>query len=200
MKNLPFLAMSILLITALSCKKTTEDTKVELLNNFQPMTSGSSWTYTDYPQTNVYSQYITGMDSTFGGKKYREMMNTQSGISWCRKEGGSYYTLYSNGNQKIELLTLKEDVPKGTGWEVDFTANGFNNRLLYVLMEYDVPKIVYGNIYKHCMNVRVESFVDFGSGDSLMSTVYYTYANKVGLIYVERGDQNKTYLSNYKIN
>lgn len=199
MKKLPFLALSILLITAFSCKKTTEEPKVELLNNFQPLTKGSSWTYTDYPNTNVYTQFMTGFDSTFNGKKFKEVMNTESGLSWARKDVGSYYSLHAYGNQKIELLFLKEDVPKGTGWEVSFTYNGFNNRLAYVVDEFDVPKIIYGNIYKHCIDVRLDSYVDFGQGDSLMSRVYYTYANNVGLVYVKRSDQDMTYLSTFKV-
>jgi len=200
MKKLYFLSLSILLITALSCTKKTEDAKVELLNNFQPTTTGSSWTYTDYPEINVYSQFITGIDSTFGGKKYKEVMNTKSGLSWFRKEGSSYYTLNAIGNQKIERLYLKEDMPVGTGWEVKFTYNGFDNRLAYVVTEFDESKIVYGTIYKHCIVVRLDSYIDYGEGDTLVSRVLNTYANNVGLVYVERGDQDKTYLSDFKIN
>jgi hypothetical protein len=199
MKKSLLLALPLLLLLAYACTEKTEDKKVELLNNFQPLTSGSSWTYSDYPNVNIYTQYLTGLDSTFDGKKYREMMNTQSGISWYRKSGSSYYHLYSYGNQKIELLYLKDDGVKGTGWEVTYTSNGFDNRLAYVLMAVDVPKLVYGAIYNHCIDVRLNHYVDFGEGGTLVSQEYYTYANNIGLIFVDRGDQDKTYLSNCTI-
>ncbi|MEI6576307.1 MAG: hypothetical protein WCO63_09040 [Bacteroidota bacterium] len=200
MKKLFYPALALLMIIAFSCTKTKEDIKVELLNNFMPTTTNSFWTYTDYPQGSVYSQLVTSIDSTFGGKKYRGVANTQAGISWYRKDAGAYYNLLINGNQQIEFLYLKDNVPVGAHWDVSYTNNGNPTKLHYTIAEFDVPKTVYGFIYPHCINVNMKTYIDFGDGDTLMGNSTNLYANGVGLVYVERSYDSKTYLNSYKIN
>jgi hypothetical protein len=187
-------------VISFSCKKTEEETKVELLNNFYPNTVGTMWTYTDYPKGDVYSQQVTGIDSTFSGKKYRGMVNTKSGLSWYRKDGNNHYMLYVSGSQQVEHLFLKENTVVGTAWDVKFTVSGIDNRVHYSIAEYDVPKIVFGNIYMHCIVVQVASYVNNGGGETLVGNAFHTYANNIGLVYIERSEQDKTYLNDFKIN
>ncbi len=200
MKKLLFPFLAILLVISFSCKKTEEEVKVETLNNFFPATTGTFWTYTDYPKGDVYSQQVTNIDSTFNGKKYRGIVNTKSGISWYRKDGNNYYMLYVSGNQQIEHLFLKENTVVGTAWDVKFSINGIENRVRYTIVEYDVPKTVFGNIFMHCIIVQADTYVNNGNGENLMGTALNTYANKVGLAYIERSYEDKTYLNNFKIN
>ena len=184
----------------LACKK-EEDPKVVLPpTNFQPVTGGSAWTYAEYPVTNLYTTYCNGIDSVFNKKVYYEMFTTNSGYTWVRKENGIYYRLVPDSDTVIEFIYLKDNVPAGSKWEKTYDLNGFPTTYKYSLLEYDQPRLIYGNVYDHCITVREQVYVDFGAvNDSLIASRDFTYANDVGLVYIDRGTLGQIYLKSYNI-
>ncbi len=195
-----FIALISFIILTLGCKKTETVKEVVLPTNFQPVSAGSAWTYAEYPLTNLYSTYANGVDSVFNKKVYYEMFTTNAGFSWVRKENGNYYRLLPNLDTVIEFNYLKDNVPIGTKWEKTYEINGFPTTYKYLLWEYDEPRLIDGEVYEHCITIREETHVDFGSvSDSLMSSWDYTYANDVGLVYINRGKSGQIYLKTFNI-
>lgn len=201
MRNLISLIVLSGLFLLTACKKDEEEVKiVPPPSNFQPTGAGSTWSYADYPFTTLYSVYMTGIDSTFNKKKYKEVFTTNAGYSWLRKENGSYYRLIPYMDTVVEFLYLKDNVVTGSSWKSTFEYAGFPATYEYVLTEFDQPKLINGEIYNRCATVRENLLVDFGMGsDSLMATWEYTYANDVGLVFIKRDIPGDFYLKSYII-
>ena len=200
MQRYLYLAIISLLIFSQACKK--EDTTKVVLppTHFQPVTDGSAWTYAEYPVINLYSTYSTGIDSVFNKKKYHQMFTTNSGFTWLRNQDGIYYKLVPNQDTVIEFTYLKDNVPVGTGWQKTYDIDGFPTTYKFLVIEYDVPKLIYGQIYEHCITMKEEVHVDFGTvPDSLISKKDYTYANDIGLVLINNGDNTSVYLKSCNI-
>ncbi|MCX6272603.1 MAG: hypothetical protein NTU44_15560 [Bacteroidetes bacterium] len=182
-----------------SCKK-TEDKKVVLPpDNFQPVSAMSTWTYSEFPGSAVYTITSTGLDSTFNAEKYKEMFSNVSGLFWFRKENGNYYQLFEAGTEKQEYLYLKDKGAVGDHWEFSHVVNGLNATFKYKILEMNTPRLVNGIIYEQVITVKRDTYLDFGTGvDSLYTSEDYSFANDVGLILISKGN-DKTYLSHYKI-
>lgn len=199
MKN-NLLLFLFLAITVIGCKKDDKEKVYVPPSNFQPVTSGCSWTYSEYPNVSVFTVSMTGIIDTISGKKYYQKYNTDEGFSWFRKDKGNYYEMRGFGNDTLELLYLKEDVPAGTTWQISHTLSGFDTRFKYTLLEYDVPKLINGYWFQRCIQTRLETFVDYGGpSDSLVSTYNYIYANDIGLAFIEKSPQELIYITEYKI-
>jgi len=200
MRNLisVFILSSLFLVVA--CNKEEEEKVTVPPANFQPVGAGSTWSYADYPFTTLYSVYMTGIDSTFNKKKYKEVFSTNAGYSWVRRESGNYYRLLPYMDTVTEFLYLKDNVVVGSSWEKDFEYGGFPATYQYLLTEYDISKLINGQIYNHCITVRENLLIDFGTGtDSLWSSWEYSYANDIGLVYVKRDIPGDFYLKSYII-
>jgi hypothetical protein len=195
-----FISILSTLIFFLACKKEEEAKVVLPPTNFQPISAGSVWTYAEYPVTNLYTTYCNGVDSVFNKKVYYEMFTTNSGYTWVRKENGFYYRLVPNSDTVIEFIYLKDNAPVGASWQKSYEIDGFPTTFKYLLLEYDQPRLIYGNVYDHCITIREQVYVDFGTvSDSLMSSRDYTYANDVGLVYTNMGTLGQVYLKSYNI-
>ncbi len=201
MRNLISIFLLSGLFLLVACNKDEEEVKIVLPpSNFQPFGAGSTWSYADYPFSTLYSVYMTGIDSTFNKKKYKEVFTTNEGYSWLRKENGSYYRLLPYMDTVVEFLYLKDNVSVGSGWKSTFEFAGFPATYEYVLTEFDQPKVINGEIYSRCATVRENLLVDFGMGsDSLMASWEYTYANDIGLVYIKRDIPGDFYLKSYII-
>ncbi|MHC1708175.1 MAG: hypothetical protein AB9842_11745 [Bacteroidales bacterium] len=180
-----------------SCNKEDDDNTVLIPENFQPVSAYSSWTYSEYPGTGLYTVTMTGMDTTFNKKKYKQMFNNLGGFSYFRKENGSYYLLYPADTTR-EFLYLKDKALVNDTWEMAYEVNGFPTRLVYKTLSMNKPALVGGIMYDHVIVVKTDTYIDFGMGDSLVSSQNSSYANDVGLILADDG-QKMTYLNHYII-
>lgn len=191
MRNLvPVLILACLSIIV-SCTKDEKEKVIVPPTNFQPFGVGSTWSYADYPLTNLYSVYATGIDSTFNKKKYHEMYSTNTGTSWVLRENGIYYKLLPYLDTVVEFTYLKDNVSAGSTWFTEYEFDGLPTTYLYKIIENDQSKMINGIIYEHCITVREDVLVDFGLGtDSLITSWDYSYANDVGLVYIKRDSLN----------
>lgn len=200
MRNLISVFILTCLFFVVACNKEEEEKVITPPANFQPFGPGSTWSYADYPFTTLYSIYMTGIDSTFNKKKYHEVFSTNAGYSWVRRENGNYYRLLPYMDTVAEFLYLKDNVSVGNSWKTEFEYAGLPATYQYILTEYDQPKLINGQIYDHCITVRENLLVDFGSGmDSLMASWEYSYANDIGLVYIKRDIPGDIYLKSFII-
>lgn len=187
----------LLLLSLFSCKKESNNNTVLPGDNFQPVSAHSSWTYSEFPGSGLYTVTMTGLDTTFNLKKYKEVFSNLDGYSYFRKENGSYYLLFPNDTTR-EYLYLKDNGAVNDHWEMDYDINGFPTRFIYKTLSMNKPALVGGIMYDQVIVVKRDTYVDFGMGDSLISTIQSTYANNVGLVLTDDG-KNKIYLAHYVI-
>jgi hypothetical protein len=187
----------IFMIAVISCKKDDDANIVPPADNFQPVSAHSSWTYSEFPGNGLFTVTMTGLDTTFDNKKYKEMYSNLSGYSYFRKENGSYFWLYPNDTTQ-EYLYLKDNGLVNDHWEVTYDINGFPTRYVYKTLSMNKPALVGGIVYDNVIVVKRDTYIDFGMGDSLVTTQNFSYANNVGLVLTEEGN-NKIYLSHYLI-
>ncbi len=198
MKNVLTLCV-LLLLSLVACKKEEKEKEVIPADNFQPVSPFSTWTYSGFPDIEVYSVTMTGMQALYNEHICYESYSTQGKTCWYRKANGSYYYLIPAGDTVQEYLYLRDNSSVGARWTDEYEVNGYDTRYDYTIIEMNNSKLVYGNIYPSVITVKRETWVDFGMGtDSLVADEKFSYANNVGLIMIDKGKQ-VIYLSDHLI-
>jgi hypothetical protein len=201
MNKLLVLSLLIILIISSACSKDDPEPTPAPPTNYQPITKGSYWTYSGYNGGQSFNTEINGLTDTIIGMQWYGFNHTLLGASWFRKEYGVYYNLYSIGGNMVEFPYLKDDKAVGHTWETQINLAGVTTKLMYSIIEKDVSKVVFGQLYKNVIVVQMETDYDLGGGfGTIDATGEYWYANDIGLIYSDISDEGLTYLDIYKIN
>ncbi|TDH25544.1 hypothetical protein EXU57_12620 [Segetibacter sp. 3557_3] len=153
-------------------------------NDFQPLTTGSTWTYQNTPGgTSVLT--MTGRDTVAQGKTYRVLSNSNGVNNYFRKDGNDYYrfgVLQALGNATIEELYLKGDQKVGDTWtttqNLPYLGQLVPATLTYTIQAKGIEQTVSGKNYKNVVHVKFSAGAlafKIGQGD-------FYYAGGIGLI------------------
>ncbi|MBI2730379.1 MAG: hypothetical protein HYX40_06470 [Sphingobacteriales bacterium] len=196
MKNTFF---AFLIITALiispSCKKKSDGTPSGpgTVQNFQPTTSGSTWTYTAVSNgtTRDYTLTATSKDTVINTTTYKVFTNSGGPNEYYTKTGSDYYhySFYEAINQAIELLYIKDNLSVNNSWKQtkNATINGVNGtaELECVVMEKGISYTAGGKTYADVTHVKINPTF-YASGFKLSNNkadIHYYFANNTGFIY-----------------
>lgn len=195
MKQLIYLFFLTSILLVFSCKKSGSDSS----GNFQPVTTGSKWTYTDSNLTtalaSTYTITVSGVDTTINARVYK-IFNSTNGINQYFNVSGSDYYQYRGlgfAGANIEFLYLKDNYTTGQTWTTSSSLNvtvpgvpipvAVNVSILYKIEEklatYSVNGVTYNDV------VRVSSVPTFSSVLPITTTsnINYYYARGIGMIY-----------------
>lgn len=216
-----FFMASVLLV--FSCKKSGSGSS----GNFQPVTTGSKWTYTDSNLTtalaSTYTLTVSGVDTTINTRLYKIFSSTNGINQYFNVSGSDYYQYRGLGisGANVEFLYLKDNYNAGQTWTTNSSLNltipgiplpvAVNVSILYKIEEklatYSVNGVTYNDV------VRVSSVPTFSSLLPITTTsnINYYYARGIGMIYSKfqlnvsttgfgQAVDNETRLKSYTIN
>jgi hypothetical protein len=183
MKYLFLSIFSILLFV--SCKK---EAIVNSVNNtgskdslsYQPSVPGSFWRYTKTTTVSAPIEYnfvSLNYDSTVNGVVYHVFSDEQNGNQYIKQDGGKYYTIFTPGTNKPQLLVL--DTSKSINQSWIGGVNG-DETFTYTIKQktavFNLDAFTFKNVYKvYTEKTKTLTGVVMTSGD-----LYY--AQGIGLI------------------
>jgi len=181
----PALALAILTMVSVGCKKSGTTPTTPAAQNFSPLTANSSWTYKNTPGSNV-TITATNRDTMALGKTYRVLTSSTGGNVYLGKEGDNYYRFGSAAQLNItaaEELYLKANESISGTWTAtqNFTFSGLpvTANLTYSIKEKGISRTVGGKAFSKVTYVRLDISIsllgNIGGGD-------FYYAEGVGLI------------------
>lgn len=175
-----------MLSLASACKKDKNDNDDDVID-FNPLTTGSSWTY----QSNTgmsYTLTVTNRDTVALARTYKVLSNSFGPNAYRAKSGSDYFQFAAVpvvAPDGIEQLYLKDDQNVSAFWQ--------NNQLLnvpgvpvpilatlkYTIQEKGITRIVNSKTFNDVIHVRLDvsalGIGALGGGD-------FYYANRIGLI------------------
>lgn len=201
MKNYLLFVLILSVSILAACNKDEEEPEPEPPTNYQPVSQGSYWTYSGYDGGQSFNVEINGLKDSINGYEYYGFNHTLLGEGWFRKEAGIYYNLLDMNGTQIEFPYLVDNVDTGHTWELETELGGVDTRLVYKILERDVDKVVFGQLFKEVIVVQRKTYLDMGSGfDSVYVNGEYWYANDIGFIFSDISSEGLTYLEFYKVN
>ena len=202
MKKRSFYGVLLLLLVAVSCKK-SDPTPTPLAVKFMSLTAGSTWDYkvTNNPSTTpvatTYTLTASSSDSVANSKTYRVFTSPGRPNEYYNITGNDYYTYRalpaSFGGTSIEVLYLKDNLAVNGTWSqiTPITVATFplmltlNNKIA----QKGISRTVNGIVYTDVTDVEttfsiagIPAFVTY----TLTTDIHYYYAPKFGQI------ENKT--------
>lgn len=195
MKNI-FYAFSLVITLTLSysCKKKGSDTPINnTTQNFQPATTGSTWTYASVSNgvSSSYTLTATSKDTTINANSYKVFTNSGGQNEYFAKVSSDYYhySFYAAINQAIELLYIKDNLNVNDSWEQtkNATINGVNGtaKLQCVVVEKGISYLAGGKTYSGVTHIKINPTF-YALGFQLTNNkadIHYYFANNIGLIY-----------------
>ena len=195
MKNTVLILMMVTAIAAgYSCKKKKSDPPPTPPQNFQPTSTGSTWSYSSIsngaPAVN-YTLTSTGNDSLINGTAYKIFTNSGGPNEYYNKTGNDYsrYSFFQALNQAVELLYLKENYNVGQKWtqRKNGTINGVavTADLDCEVVEKNINYTVNGKTFSEVTHLKINpAFFAFGNQiNTNKAEIHYYFANNVGYIY-----------------
>ena len=180
-----------------ACKKKSEPGPT---GDFQPMTSGSSWTYAvTGTSSGSFTVTATDRDTSVNSRTFRVFTNTAGPNKYYNKTGSDYprfSRLAELNNQSVELLYLKDNLNKGQSWvevksaNVPITGLGtvpVTARFTFTVTEKGISRTVNGTAFTDVLQITaVPEFSAVVSSVPVTipstSNLQYFYARRVGLI------------------
>lgn len=167
-------------------------------DSYQPITSGSTWTYTYQiigGTTETMSLKMTGGTSTFNGRKYYNYAATSTipggSDTGYYYQGGNMYRARGTSQQAgatIDMLYLDNTKPVGGTWIDKIndtgTVNGISGRFVGTIVDKGITRTVGGKTFNDVIHINLDLQYDYGLGNGFDSTGFYDYyvAKGVGLI------------------
>lgn len=153
------------------CKKesttTIIDPPVTVTKDYSPVTSGSTFTYSDSTNDLVTSFTLTatGTNSTMFGKAYSKMTTSNGNTLFRGKAGAKYYQLTSYpsmSSNEFENIYLNDSLPVNSTWTVSFkilNVLGFPDSLTavatYKISEKGISRAIQGKLYTDVIHVSL---------------------------------------------
>jgi hypothetical protein len=172
-------------LLAAGCKKDS-DPPAEIPKDFQPLTTGSNWTYiTTAAGGSTYKLTVTGADSTINGRAYKILGNSNGPNNYALKQGNDYYrfgyvqTPGGGAPTGLEFLYLKDNLDVNGLWENTQTISGIPVKLKYKVAAKGQTRTVEGKSYSDVINVHIDFVANVpGVGELPVGT---------GEVYASRG-------------
>lgn len=175
------------LLTFSACKKNDDDSEENKPADYNPVTTGSTWTYTPNVGPS-YTLTATDRDTTALARTYK-VFTSSNGVNQYRSKSGSDYYRFGVvpglGAQGFEELYLKDNQNVNALWQTtqNFTFPGVPFPLVatlqYTIKEKGISRNVAGKDFPKVIHVRLDISVisvgSVGGGD-------FYYAEGVGLI------------------
>ena len=198
MKRKQFFAVLIILSLHISCKKSSnESSGPPAPVPYMSITTSSTWQYKlddNIGATSVnYLITATDRDTIVGSRTYKVFSNSSTaGSEYYHISSGNYYN-YRNlgaslGNNKLEILYLKDNLNAGAKWEETFnlTIPGLplpvSVKLDNTIAEKGITRTVNGITYKDVIHVTTYLSSSAIPSSNLTSDIQNYYAPKVGAI------------------
>jgi hypothetical protein len=184
-----------MVLLSISCKKKNDSSPapVPATTNYQPVTSGSTWTYSSAYSTGSsnYTLTATSKDSVFNGRTYKVFSNSNGANEYYCISGSDYYRYaFVNAlNQSVDLLYLKDNAAVGDKWSdtKNITIQGVAVTAVIEtkIAEKNISYSVNGKTYTNVIHIKVSPAFSVGSLSIVTTTndVNYYFAKGVGLIY-----------------
>jgi len=121
-----------------ACKKETDNAGAA--GDFQPLTSGSTWTYKETVANVTYTFTATNRDTSMFNKTYKVLSNSAGGNVYLSKTGNNYYrfgTLQLPGGPGLEEWYLVDNLNVNGTWEQSSTLS-FNGTNYPVKLSYKI--------------------------------------------------------------
>lgn len=146
------------------------------MSSFYPLAVGNSWTYRT-KDGKTYTSKVTALE----GDKFAFTSSMVEGTRYIRQEGDSCLTdSYEAG--KFQLL-IKDSFKKGDAWEINYTANNFENTLAMTVKEIGMNQEIEGKTFQDVMLIEGVMTIKMNNRPVPMDyRVQYYYARGVGLI------------------
>jgi hypothetical protein len=167
------------------CKKETVINSVSNAGSkdslsYQPSVPGSFWRYTKTTSVSAAIEYnfiSLNYDSTINGVTYHVFSDEQNGNQYIKQDGGKYYTIFTPGTTKPQLLVL--DTSKSINQSWIGGVNG-DETFTYTIKQktavFNLDAFTFKNVYKvYTEKTKTLTGVVMTSGD-----LYY--AQGIGLI------------------
>jgi len=206
MKNLfSLIIWCFLASTLVSCEKEESlpaNLVITTASDYLPTTAGTTWTYGG---RTPYTCTVTGNTKVINGKTYHEMQNkigTTTYPSYVQKNKGVYTAIgLVSGMGDLEITVFKEDLPVGSTWEQMGIVNGIDVNLKFTFAEKDVTQTIAGKTYDKVVKIRLAGTYTYsGIETGITFTTDYYFAQGVGLILTDLGNNGKAPLQNYQVN
>jgi hypothetical protein len=197
MKKNYFLALILVPLGFLSCKKSSSDSTPD---QFMSFTAGSSWNYQQTtnpssatPTNSNYTLTCSSNDTLINTKTYKKFTSTNGQTEYYNLTGNDYYTFYQLpaflGGSRVENIYLKSNAPVGNTWTQNYpvTVSGFNltlnltNKIDSLGINRTVNGVTYTNVTLVKTDFTISGIPSFISY-TLNTDIYYYYAPKVGQI------------------
>jgi hypothetical protein len=171
------------------CKKSS-DSPTETPKDFQPLTTGSNWTYIATGSgAGTYKLTVTGADSTINGKAFKILANTNGPNNYVLKQGNDYYrfgyvqTPGGGAPTGLEFLYLKDNLDVNGAWENTQTISGIPVKLKYKVASKAQTRTVEGKNYSDVTNVHIDFVANVpGIGDLPVGTGEVYAARGIGIV------------------
>ena len=177
----------------ISCKKKKDTPPATAPSNYQPLSAGSTWTYSSTANsvTKSYTITATAKDSVIDGKTYKVFFNNGGPHEYYYKTGNDYYrySFFEALNQALDLLYLKENYSVGDKWtqNKNATINGVNGTAILecVVAAKGVSHTVNGKTFTDVIDIKINP--TFSVNGILLTNnkadIHYYFANNVGFIH-----------------
>lgn len=194
MKNIFY---TLIFITTLclsySCKKKNNNPLNTITQNFQPITSGSTWTYATVSngKSSSYTLTATNTDTTINSNSYKVFTSSGGPNEYFAKLTGNYYhyAFYEVINQPVELLYIKDNLNVNDSWKQtkNATINGVNGTTEFecIVVEKGITYPAGGKTYTDVTHIKINPTF-YAMGFKLTNNkadIHYYFANTIGLIY-----------------
>ena len=153
------------------CKKesttTIIDPPVTVTKDYSPVTSGSTFTYSDSTNDLVttFTMTASGTISTLFGKTYSKLTTSDGNTLYRTKSGAKYYQLTSfpaMRSNEFENVYLNDSLPVNSTWTVSFkilNVLGFPDSLTtvatYKISEKGISRAIQGTLFTNVIHVSL---------------------------------------------
>jgi hypothetical protein len=168
-----------------SCKKETVINSVSNAGSkdslsYQPSVPGSFWRYTKTTSVSAPIEYnfiSLNYDSTVNGVVYHVFSDDQNGNQYIKQDGGKYFTIFTPGTTKPQLLVLDTSKNINQSWIGGINGDEtFTYTIKQKIPTYSLDAFTFKNVYKvYTEKTKTLTGVVMTSGD-----LYY--AQGIGLI------------------
>jgi hypothetical protein len=181
--------------------------------NYQPLTTGSTWTYeTEYygvdnsvdKETSINT--VSGVTKTVNGKKYSEISvvtGSEHDKQYIGINNHVYSSLTVDGDDMTELPYFDDTKAKGEFFITTLGTGNVNSRIKTTIAEIGINKTIGGKVYNNVIHTVSELQFKNGANYTTTGTTDFYIAKGVGLIaiYAKAGTKNilKSEIKSYVI-
>lgn len=169
-----------------------------ILEDYLPLTQGSSWDYVDLGNPAATQHAVSVGDTSIDGRQYTMVINSLPDTFYYRKSGNVYYeyiTLDFNGYVQdppsFEMEILRDNLQAGDTWEtppIDLNLSGVSvkAKLVSTIVDRDFSATIAGTIYDNLILVNTKILFSSDGGVTYVesgSEYNQIYSRGNGIVY-----------------